>query len=419
MKKAVTVALALLLTGVLFQIARAGDTLEDVRKKGVLVVGVRDAFPPFGFRDAATGEIVGIDVDLVRAIADKMKVKLSLKPVTAAERMPALVDGTVDIVAAAMISTPDRAKLADFSISYFKTIQRVLARPGAISRLEDLAGKKIGVVRGSLWERNVRAVVPSAAITPFSDMRSAVAALEKGEVDAVSANSGVLYSVLATLPKGAYEIPNSVKIAEEGYRLAVRKGNPKFLEFVNVTLVELDRIGEAKNVFNKWFQRKEEGVAMPGVPEAMRAVGVITRPAGAQGRFVALGIKGSFWPDADVSMFDPQGKLVGRGKIKDIYEDEVYVDVVDKPHGVIQAGFVVSMNYTDQEAKKPIISLKDVIKNVNVEEKREEAQRGKEIAAEYKKENVARELHQDDMAKSKMLLDYQYSDDYYWHRYPW
>ena len=90
-------------------------------------MGVREDISPFSFLDRDNGQIVGVEVDLVEAIARKLGVTLKLVPVTASGRIEALYDGKVDLVAAAFTKTPDRAKVVDFSLTYFRTRQRVLA----------------------------------------------------------------------------------------------------------------------------------------------------------------------------------------------------------------------------------------------------------------------------------------------------
>jgi polar amino acid transport system substrate-binding protein len=89
MRKTVTIVLSLLLVGTFFVGASlAGDTLADVKAKGVLVAGIKDSLPPFGYVDQKTRTIVGYDIDFVNAIAKKLGVKVELKPVTSATRMP-------------------------------------------------------------------------------------------------------------------------------------------------------------------------------------------------------------------------------------------------------------------------------------------------------------------------------------------
>jgi polar amino acid transport system substrate-binding protein len=422
MKKHLSVPVVLLLAVSLFPAAVSADVLEEVKKKGVLVAGVNEASPPFGFMDRDKREIVGIEPDLAAAIAGKLGVKLKLLPVTSAERIPALLDGKVDIVAATMSRSPDRAKLVDFSLTYFKTVQRILARTGTVANIKDLGGKKVGVIVGSAAEAHLKSEVPAAVIYPFGDYKFAVEALRKGAIDALTGDGVILYGILASLPKDAFEIPMGMALSDESYGLAVRKGNAKFVEFVDATLTEMNRTGEAKKVFEKWLQRRDVAAAPPPSPPAAEAAGgVVIRPTSTDGRFVVLGMSGVFKCDQEVGIFDPQGNFVCTGKVLSIYGDEMYVDASCAPKDSIEVGSPVSCGYPSlDEAKKLILQRQDVLKQVKEEAKKEAEKRQKEIASEYSKEEAERHKYQEQMETTKMQLDYQYNDDqYYWGRWGW
>ena len=91
---------AALAVAVLHAPAARADRLDDIRRAGVLRVGVFDANPPFGYADARTGQPVGLDVDYAQEIARKLGVKLELRATNPANRVPLLTSGKVDIVAA-------------------------------------------------------------------------------------------------------------------------------------------------------------------------------------------------------------------------------------------------------------------------------------------------------------------------------
>jgi len=171
----------LLATAAIFSLrigqAAARDTLVDARKKGVLVCGVKDSLPPFGYVDAGTREIVGYDIDFCRALADKLKVKVEMKPVTSASRVPQLQEGNIDIIAATMTHTAEREKQIDFSHTYFVTGQKFLAKAGTLKTLKDLEGKKVATAKGSTSEQNVAKAVPSATVLSFDDYPQAVLAM--------------------------------------------------------------------------------------------------------------------------------------------------------------------------------------------------------------------------------------------------
>jgi len=253
MRKMLTIVLSVLLVGTFFAGASlAADTLADVKAKGVMVAGVKDSLPPFGYIDQKTRSIVGYDIDFVNAIAKKLGVKVELKPVTSATRMPQLQEGNIDIIAATMTKNPERAKVIDFSHTYFLTGQKFLTKAGTVKSLKDLAGKKIGTTKGSTSEKNAAKAVPTATILSFDDYPQAVLALTQGKVAAVTTDESILAGQLSKLPKGKYEIPD-IRISDEPYGLGIRKGDKNFLNFVNETILEMEKSGEAKKIFDRWF----------------------------------------------------------------------------------------------------------------------------------------------------------------------
>lgn len=244
------IALLVSLTG---QMPAASDTLPQVKQKGVLVAGVKDSLPPFGYVDEATRRIVGYDIDFVKAIADRLGVKLELKPVTSASRIPQLTEGNIDIIAATMTKTPERTKQIEFSHSYFSTGQKFLVKKGTVKSLSDLEGKKIGTAKGSTSEQNAAKALPSATILSFDDYPQAFLALRQGKVSAVTTDESILAGMRGKAPnKEEFEIPD-LKISDEPYGLGMRKGDMAFVDFVNQTLLEMEKTGQAKQIFDKWF----------------------------------------------------------------------------------------------------------------------------------------------------------------------
>jgi polar amino acid transport system substrate-binding protein len=234
------------------QAAAPADTLAAVKKKGVLVCGVKDSLPPFGYVDGTTREIVGYDIDFCKALASKLGVKVELKPVTSASRMPQLQEGNVDLIAATMTHTAEREKQIDFSLTYFVTGQMFLTKTGTVKAVKDLEGKKIGTAKGSTSEQNATKAVPTASVLSFDDYPQAVLALQQGKVAAVTTDESILMGQLNKLPAGQFEIPR-LQISEEPYGLGMRKGDSKFVAFVNKTLLEMEKNGEAVTIYDRWF----------------------------------------------------------------------------------------------------------------------------------------------------------------------
>src|SRR5437870_8908209 len=101
-----------LLLGVLGATAARADVLDDIKKKGVLVVGTKADYRPFGFLDPS-GKIIGFEADLAGDVAKRLGVKLELLPVVASNRIQFLQQGKIDLMIATMSDTPERRKIVD------------------------------------------------------------------------------------------------------------------------------------------------------------------------------------------------------------------------------------------------------------------------------------------------------------------
>ena len=189
-------------------------------------------------------------------VAKKMGVKLELKGVTSAARIPQLQAGNVDLIAATLTWTAERAKQVDFSYTYFLTGQKFLVKKGTVNSLADLEGKKLGTAKGTTSEQNASKALPKATILSFDDYPQGFLALQQGKVVAVTTDESILAGILGKAPnKDQYEIAD-IRISDEPYGLAIRKDNPKFLKFINDTLLEMEKNGEAKKIWDKWFNPK-------------------------------------------------------------------------------------------------------------------------------------------------------------------
>jgi polar amino acid transport system substrate-binding protein len=103
----------------------------------------------------------------------------------------------------------------------------------------------------------VAKAVPTATILSFDDYPQGVLALQQGKVVAVTTDESILAGLLGKMnkeagTKGKYEIPD-LRISDEPYGLGMRKGDKGFVDFVNQTLGEMEKTGEAKKIFDKWF----------------------------------------------------------------------------------------------------------------------------------------------------------------------
>ena len=253
MNKLRTILAIIAIVGMMATSAMAADSLADIKQKGVLVAGVKDSTPPFGYIDETSRKIVGYDIAFIEAIAKRLGVKAELKPVTSASRIPQLQEGHIDIIAATMTKNAERAKVIDFSNAYFVTGQKFIAKKGTVKSLKDLEDKRIGTAKGSTSEQNVAKSIPTATVLSFDDYPQAFLALLQGKVFAITTDEAILAGILAKSPnKDEFEIPH-VQISDEPYGLGMRKDDTNLVNFVNETILEMEKNGEAKAIFDKWF----------------------------------------------------------------------------------------------------------------------------------------------------------------------
>ena len=116
---------------IFYNISASADVTE-IKKKKVLVVGVKDSLYPFGFVNEKSRTLEGYDIDFAKAVADKLGVNIELKPVTSANRIPLLMEENVDLLACTMTITPERAKQIDFSYPYFVSKQKFIVKKGTV-----------------------------------------------------------------------------------------------------------------------------------------------------------------------------------------------------------------------------------------------------------------------------------------------
>ncbi|MBD2804860.1 ABC transporter substrate-binding protein [Xenorhabdus szentirmaii] len=250
------VAVTALLTGLalISGVAKA-DKLDDIKKAGTVRIAVFDSNPPFGFIDPQTKKLAGYDVDIANAIASDLGVKLELRPTNPANRIPLLSSKKIDLIAANFTVTDERAKQVDFSIPYFATGQKFIARKGVLTTPDDIAKLRIGADKGTVQEITLRERYPTAKVISYDDTPLAFAALRNGNVQAITQDDAKLIGLLANVPdaqKADFEI-SPFSITREYQAVAASKGEGRLIDAVNQTLLKLEKDGEAEKIYNRWF----------------------------------------------------------------------------------------------------------------------------------------------------------------------
>ncbi|QIQ21685.1 ABC transporter substrate-binding protein [Zophobihabitans entericus] len=259
------IGVAGILAATLSSIAPAhADRLDDITKSGVIKVAVFDSNPPFGFVDEKTKQFIGYDVDIANAIAKSLNVELKLVATNPANRIPLLNSQKVDLIVANFTVTEDRAKVVDFSVPYFATGQKFIARKGVLTKPDDLANLRIGADKGTVQEVTLRERYPNARVISYDDTPFAFAALRNGVVQAITQDDAKLVGLMANVPeaqKADFEI-SPFSITKEYQAVGLPKGETRLTEKVNEVLLKLEADGEADKIYNRWFG-PETTSAMP------------------------------------------------------------------------------------------------------------------------------------------------------------
>jgi len=253
--------LVTLLVGALTLLGAAqayAGTLEAVKARGMLIVGVREDFPPLGYLDA-DGKHTGFEVDLARYLARQLlgdEGKLRLVPVSAGDRLTAILSGSADLLIAAVTGTEDRASVFALSEPYFLSGTLLLVpRNSSIREFGDLPGKRVAVLEGTIqegaWEPVVREPVVRGVIrVQLRNVAAAVAALRAGQVDAL-AEDDVLILALAR------QYPDLVAVGKpfrpHPYAIAMHKGEGELRAWVNEQLRQAKVDGTYDQLWNRYF----------------------------------------------------------------------------------------------------------------------------------------------------------------------
>lgn len=231
------------------------NSLEDLKARGVFVLGLDDSFPPLGFRDEANN-IVGYDIDLATEVCKRLGVQLKCQPIDWAAKEQELNTGNIDCIWNGFTMTPEREEALSFTKPYLDNAQVVIVRKAdGFTKLADLKGKKVGLQAGSSAAEAVEANPDFKAslkeIVEFKDNLTALMDLEIGGVNAVVMDMVVgNYSIAST---GKPFVTLSENLSTEKYGVGFRKGDVKLRDEVQRVLEEMAADGTVAKISTKWF----------------------------------------------------------------------------------------------------------------------------------------------------------------------
>jgi putative glutamine transport system substrate-binding protein len=237
----------------------APGSVEAIKARGTLKVGVKVDIPKFGYKDPKSGEITGFEIDLARAIAKKITgdpAKVELQAVTAKTRGPLLDNGEIDLVIATFTINDERKLSYNFSDPYFVDGVALLVKKSAgINGLKDLDGKNIGVAQSATTKQAIQKEAEKLGIKvnflEFGTYPEIKSALEAGRVDCFSVDGSILFGYV---DDSTTILPD--RFAPQNYGVASKKSNEALASFVNTTVAEMKASGELDKLIEKWSLRK-------------------------------------------------------------------------------------------------------------------------------------------------------------------
>lgn len=240
----------------LIAIIALGMLASCSQSSDALVVATDAAFPPFEFIEEDSKEIVGFDIDLMNAIAEKAGLDITFKNVAWDPLLAGMANCQYDMAISAMTITAERAEQFSFSDPYINAGQIVAVQidNDTINGPEDLVGKTVGAQLGTTGAMEIEAIADTT-LKVYDTYELAFLDLANGQVDAVVADYPLAVGFVA---KNA----DSLKVVgevftDENYGIAFCKGNDALIAQVNAALAELIDEGYIEELVIEWYSSAE------------------------------------------------------------------------------------------------------------------------------------------------------------------
>jgi len=224
-----------------------------------LRIGVEGAYPPFSFKQP-DGTLAGFDIDIAQALCAEMARECTLVEQEWDGMIPALKARKFDAIVASMSITDERKRQIDFSDKYYKTPARVVAKKGVelAGTAEGLAGKRIGVQRGSTHQCYAEKTFPDAEIVLYGTQEEVFRDLALGRIDVELSDPLIAQESFLSKPEGAEFtfLPGDhtdVECYGEGVGIAVRKGDDELRDALSAAITAIREDGTYAKINDKYF----------------------------------------------------------------------------------------------------------------------------------------------------------------------
>ncbi len=219
---------------------------------GVITAATQSAQPPFVIADAAGGTPKGFSVDLAEEAAKRLGLRIDYKVTDLQGMLAGLPGNRYDMGIAGIGATEERRKNVDFVKPYYWGYVAILTKQGATAKtLADFAGKKVGVVSGSVQETFANTKLPGAVVTKFKDQPSAIGQLLSGGIDGFAVGGADAEEYVAKEPalKAAVEGDTT-----QGTSFPVKKDNKALVDAFDKAIDDMIADGTYLRLYNTWFK---------------------------------------------------------------------------------------------------------------------------------------------------------------------
>ncbi|ABR73676.1 amino acid ABC transporter substrate-binding protein [Actinobacillus succinogenes] len=253
-KKLTLLAASALALATATQVAAADSLLDRINNKGTISVGTEGTYAPFTYHDAS-GKLTGYDVEVTRAVAEKLGVKVDFKETVWDSMMAGLKAGRFDMVANQVaLTTPERRAIFDKSEAYSWSgaMMAVRADDDSIKTLEDIKGRKAAQSLTSNYGELARE--KQAQIVPVDGLAQSLLVVQQKRADLTLNDSLAILDYLKKNPNAGLKTPWEAPAEEKlGSGLIVNKGNDEALAKISAAIVELQQDGTLKKLGEQFF----------------------------------------------------------------------------------------------------------------------------------------------------------------------
>jgi glutamate/aspartate transport system substrate-binding protein len=242
----------------------AGGTLAKIQRTNTITLGVRDGSIPFSFLDDRQhyqGYSIDLCMNIVAAVQKKLNapgLKVVTNPVTAANRIPLMANGTIDLECGSTTNNAERQKQVAFAPTMFVIANRLLSKKSSnIRTLDDLKGKTLVATAGTTTHKQMTMLNAERklgmTILVGKDHPESFLMLETGRAVAEANDDILLAGQVATARNPDQYLIGSEALSVEPYGIMLRRGDPAFKAVVDAALTELYRSDEFPKMYAKWF----------------------------------------------------------------------------------------------------------------------------------------------------------------------